>query len=258
MTAHRLDHDCPSQFMDGQIPDYELFPAFATTEQFAELLLDDMPSQAPPSTSTSSRSTMTTPIDTAMQCSPVWPSTVVQQPKFPPRLPANPVYPDRMALSYQPYAFEAGHHGLGTDFSDALSTYGLEPAVNTNQVFFKGPPEADACDDSYDGTSPSDLAHDFRPMQVADEECSHGTDGDAEQTKHVSYAKELFACLLQAKDHMLPLQEIYEWVRKNTNKAPDPSKSGWMNSVRHNLSMNKVSKLPWCSIHKTRLTMPGL
>jgi hypothetical protein len=40
-------------------------------------------------------------------------------------------------------------------------------------------------------------------------------------------------------DHSMTLQEIYQWFRDNTNKARKSFK-GWQNSIRHNLSMNKV------------------
>ena len=62
------------------------------------------------------------------------------------------------------------------------------------------------------------------------------------------YAKLIFECLLEAPDYSRPLKEIYNWVLRNSAKVrEDPSHKGWQNSVRHNLSMNHVSSLFWCS-----------
>lgn len=57
------------------------------------------------------------------------------------------------------------------------------------------------------------------------------------------YAQLLFRCLREAPDHTLSLKQVYEWVRKHSQKARDSSGTGWQNSVRHNLSMNAVSLL---------------
>lgn len=58
-----------------------------------------------------------------------------------------------------------------------------------------------------------------------------------------SYASLIFTCLLQAPDHSRKLKEIYSWIEEHSNKASDdPGSRGWQNSVRHNLSMNKVCR----------------
>jgi len=54
------------------------------------------------------------------------------------------------------------------------------------------------------------------------------------------YAKLIYRALMSAPDHSMVLQEIYQWFRENTTKGSSDSK-GWMNSIRHNLSMNAVS-----------------
>jgi hypothetical protein len=65
------------------------------------------------------------------------------------------------------------------------------------------------------------------------------------------YAYLLYEALRSAKDHKMPLQEIYRWFEENTNKAIDPQSKGWQSSIRHNLSMNEVSSRP-SSNPKTR------
>jgi hypothetical protein len=55
------------------------------------------------------------------------------------------------------------------------------------------------------------------------------------------YAKLIYRALMSAPNHAMVLQEIYQWFRENTSKGSSDSK-GWMNSIRHNLSMNAVCK----------------
>ena len=54
------------------------------------------------------------------------------------------------------------------------------------------------------------------------------------------YAKLIHRALMSAPNHSMVLQEIYQWFRDNTAKGSSDTK-GWMNSIRHNLSMNAVS-----------------
>ncbi|PQE29922.1 forkhead domain-containing protein [Rutstroemia sp. NJR-2017a WRK4] len=86
-----------------------------------------------------------------------------------------------------------------------------------------------------------------------DEQGSHeqqmmdaGTD---DQTTDGPYAKLIYRALMSAPNHSMVLQEIYRWFRENTSKGSSESK-GWMNSIRHNLSMNAAFK-------KTERKIPG-
>lgn len=56
------------------------------------------------------------------------------------------------------------------------------------------------------------------------------------------YAKLIFKALMSKPDHSMVLQDIYQWFRDHTVKGASDTK-GWMNSIRHNLSMNAVRKL---------------
>lgn len=63
---------------------------------------------------------------------------------------------------------------------------------------------------------------------------------DDEALDDKPYAILIYEALMQAPGHRMHLRDIYEWFRHNTSKAQDPGSSGWQNSIRHNLSMNKV------------------
>ncbi|TVY81234.1 Forkhead box protein J3 [Lachnellula suecica] len=65
-------------------------------------------------------------------------------------------------------------------------------------------------------------------------------DGD-DPSADEPYAKLIYRALMSAPNHSMVLQEIYEWFRQNTAKGSSDSK-GWMNSIRHNLSMNAAFK----------------
>jgi hypothetical protein len=60
-------------------------------------------------------------------------------------------------------------------------------------------------------------------------------------THDAPYAQLLYSAFLCHPRHAMTLQEIYEWFRENTKKGED-GKKGWQNSIRHNLSMNGVSR----------------
>lgn len=63
---------------------------------------------------------------------------------------------------------------------------------------------------------------------------------DPSDGKEPPYAKLIWKAFMSTPSRSMHLQQIYEWFRQNTDKA-DGTGTGWMNSIRHNLSMNKVS-----------------
>ncbi|KAL8372343.1 hypothetical protein RB595_001913 [Gaeumannomyces hyphopodioides] len=60
--------------------------------------------------------------------------------------------------------------------------------------------------------------------------------------KETPYSKLIFQSFRDNDFKPMELQEIYDWFDKNTNKRQeDPrGRGGWMNSIRHNLSMNRA------------------
>jgi hypothetical protein len=59
------------------------------------------------------------------------------------------------------------------------------------------------------------------------------------------YAQLIQECLLQAPGHRMMLRDIYDWFEANTTKPLESGGTGWQNSIRHNLSMNKVRAVPF-------------
>ncbi|RDW82694.1 hypothetical protein BP6252_03806 [Coleophoma cylindrospora] len=55
------------------------------------------------------------------------------------------------------------------------------------------------------------------------------------------YSTLIYRALMSKPDHSMVLRDIYAWFRENTTRA-DSSSKGWMNSIRHNLSMNAAFK----------------
>lgn len=80
----------------------------------------------------------------------------------------------------------------------------------------------------YDDVIPEEDEMDEAPNAMAADPC---------------YAQLLYRCLLDAPNHTMCLKDVYHWVSQHSQKARDPSSTGWQNSVRHNLSMNAVSHL---------------
>jgi len=72
------------------------------------------------------------------------------------------------------------------------------------------------------------------------------------------YAQRIFRCLKEAPNHTMVLKDIYKWFKENTDKGKDPNIKGWQNSIRHNLSMNKVRRLTlfWLSTHNLTRCRP--
>lgn len=66
-------------------------------------------------------------------------------------------------------------------------------------------------------------------------------DEDEDTTDGKPYARLIYEALLQAPENRMMLREIYEWFEQNTSKPRESAGNGWQNSIRHNLSMNKVS-----------------
>ncbi|WQF90487.1 Putative Fork head domain, winged helix-like DNA-binding domain superfamily [Colletotrichum destructivum] len=65
-----------------------------------------------------------------------------------------------------------------------------------------------------------------------------------EDKRRKPYSALIHEALKQADDHTMTLRELYKWFRDHTDKIKGEGDTGWQNSIRHNLSMNKVSNFP--------------
>ncbi|KAK8058238.1 hypothetical protein PG994_008686, partial [Apiospora phragmitis] len=69
----------------------------------------------------------------------------------------------------------------------------------------------------------------------------HQPEPEPEEDKpgDVPYAKTIEKAFRTKASYSMTLQELYQWFRENTYRGRATNK-GWQNSIRHNLSMNKV------------------
>ncbi|KAI7897089.1 fork head domain-containing protein, partial [Mucor mucedo] len=60
-----------------------------------------------------------------------------------------------------------------------------------------------------------------------------------------SYASLIAQAILTSRDQRLTLREIYEWVQTRYPHLYEANETGWQNTIRHNLSLNRCfRKLP--------------
>ncbi|GAB1309892.1 Forkhead box protein J3 [Madurella fahalii] len=69
---------------------------------------------------------------------------------------------------------------------------------------------------------------------------SASNDAAANNKNEEPYAQLIYRALMSNPRYAMTLQEIYQWFRENTDKYKNDSNKGWMNSIRHNLSMNQA------------------
>lgn len=63
----------------------------------------------------------------------------------------------------------------------------------------------------------------------------------AEEKPNISYAEMIIKAISESEDGKLTLSQIYQWIKSNY-KYFNKNDQVWQNSVRHNLSLNKVFK----------------
>lgn len=56
------------------------------------------------------------------------------------------------------------------------------------------------------------------------------------------YSQLIYRAFMSQPTHSMTLQQLYQWFRENTERAKTATK-GWQNSIRYNLSVNKVRLL---------------
>ena len=143
----------------------------------------------------------------------------------------NPIMETPRSTSRQVsgFSYDAAQES-SQDFARLTISRSVHDAVDAATVSFEKPPGClmPSRESSNDSENCS------RDMTVADIE-DHGVEEP--------YAKLIYRALMSAPNHSMVLQEIYQWFRDNTVKGSSDTK-GWMNSIRHNLSMNAVRVSP--------------
>ena len=219
------------------------------TEHPEGLIVASMPTNIPPSTSSSMSSYTATPRDSALRFAPVWPQTLPQQLHFlqqhtlPSPLQSNPGVCRSVEAQYQESTFEPDRYGLGIESPSGYRVYAMEPDGSINPALVDGQLKVEHDDESGGLPNPQ---HHIQHTPVPEPDCDSETGRDDKVVKKYEgpYNNLLYICLKQAKGRTMSLKDIYEWIKRHTEKATDPSEKGWQNSVRHNLSMNAVSILP--------------
>ncbi|KAI5299111.1 hypothetical protein KEM55_002561, partial [Ascosphaera atra] len=141
--------------------------------------------------------------------------------------------------SGQPYGVQSSEYPLPTpvvpstyppqepsyQYSQPPEDYHIYPGPNAATEHPVPPPESSSSKASTIVSSPGVPANSPDPEIDVDNE-------------NAPYAQLIYRALLSARNHEMSLQQIYEWVAKNSNKGRDSKSRGWQNSIRHNLSMN--------------------
>ncbi|KAK2027631.1 fork head domain-containing protein [Colletotrichum zoysiae] len=140
---------------------------------------------------------------------------------------------------------------LHLHYDNGAVPHGFEPPrVKSERFDYESSPSVDAPGSPYPGTpasfcgefcTESDMMPDLGgqlspppPQKTAAPPPKEGTVGET------PYAKLIHKALLDAPRHSMTLQELYKWFKDNTDKPHKAEGGGWMNSIRHNLSMNEA------------------
>lgn len=87
-------------------------------------------------------------------------------------------------------------------------------------------------------SNPATSAPAQAPVKLEDNSsASEAVDRDDGDIRHQPYSKQLVQALLSHPRRAMTVQQIYKWFEENTDRHES---SGWQNSIRHNLSLNKV------------------
>lgn len=141
--------------------------------------------------------------------------------------PDRPLYPPQYQQSYdKENAYQSTSFGdLSIPYSDA--DYGFKAPGKRTQT--DAPPmKQPAKKQKFDQGEPFELPHPDEMPPVVD---------DGQKPPH-SYAELIGMAILRAPNRRLTLNQIYTWISSHYAFYNKPE-SGWQNSIRHNLSLNK-------------------
>lgn len=150
-----------------------------------------------------------------------------------------PVSAEQLMLN-RPYHTNQYQHitpYMTSGYPETMQIHDPSSPYSTSSLYDDSPMQSpylsssDLCSASYGGRAPRSSPNDDYEAEDEDEE-------DVSDGK--PYARLIFEALLHAPGHRMMLRDIYEWFEQNTNKPRESGSNGWQNSIRHNLSMNRV------------------
>ncbi|CZS95525.1 uncharacterized protein RCO7_05691 [Rhynchosporium graminicola] len=177
---------------------------------------------------------------------------VGQIPRYSPNLCGSTIGNNGLPLedSYEPsaYLLDSGRTTMDSSNSNMESPYDYQTMSNgrelespsfSHSLFLKIEHDDTMSVMSFDRPPPFDM-HSSRNSEEGNSS-REMTAAELEEHNVEPYAKLIYRALMSAPNRSMVLQEIYQWFRENTHKGSSNTK-GWMNSIRHNLSMNAAFK----------------
>jgi Forkhead domain len=128
-----------------------------------------------------------------------------------------------------------------TSFLNGVSTNEPQAPYSPASVFAESQAQSSYIS-SPESSTPGFTTSVPRSSPNIDYEADSDDDDDASDGK--PYALLISDALRQAPGHRMLLRDIYDWFEVNTSKPRESGSKGWQNSIRHNLSMNKV-RIPY-------------
>ncbi|KAF3914025.1 hypothetical protein ABW21_db0209774 [Orbilia brochopaga] len=170
----------------------------------------------------------------------------------PPFFPVEDISYSQSGRGYPvPYGVPAGYEY--TDMGDAASVQHSELSepsslpldgyyLDQNEYWSGTPGELGPGMMLRKSESPSDFVHGgmhipYRQGSYHDMHERYAQEPDMEEDIP-PYAELIFEALKSSPGHQMHLQDIYQWFRDHYSRFRHDTSKGWMNSIRHNLSMN--------------------
>lgn len=181
-----------------------------------------------------------------------WPSPEAQHLTYPQPVWKNqePVFPYHMHIAISlPGENPQQQHILSSPFANtAFPIDNMDPDSKNTEAPAMTPDHIDsAMSDRSLSPQPRNEVHKaytFRGDDASPAPVQGGSTPDGEDASRVDtpYNQLIYRAFMSREDHAMTLQELYQWMRDNTDRASAEDK-GWQNSIRHNLSMNGVCSL---------------